>query len=179
MKPPPHPTPPPAPKNIPAEVVAAQRAIIGTLAACERRFAEVYAQYANAFPGTRDFWTCLSNEEIGHAAMLESMKRFLDAGDYFTNIGALAKGAESAIKDLDLEISMVKNGFVTEPEAFNHAMGFESRLVDGHFYEVVNCGANEFQHMASVLRKGAELHRDKIRDRMVGRRAELRDAWKG
>jgi hypothetical protein len=153
-------------KTVSQKVVAAQRAILDKLAACELKFAEVYAAYSNTFPATSDFWLALNKEELDHAAMLEAMKRFLDAGHYFRNIGVLAKGVESMIAELDREVSMAKQGFLTEPQALNHAMECESRLIDGHFYDIVNCGAPEFQHMATVLRKGAELHRNRIRGRM-------------
>jgi hypothetical protein len=161
------------------KVVAAQCAILDKLAACELKFAEVYAAYSNLFPATGDFWASLSKEESGHADMLESVKRFLNAGHYFINIGTLAKGVESVMKELDHEVSMAKHGYITEPQAFNHAIGFESRLIDGHFYDIVKCGAPEFLHMAGVLRKGCEFHRVKIRERMLARKAELGHSWTG
>jgi hypothetical protein len=161
------------------EVVAAQRAIVDKLAACERRVSDVYAAFAKSFPGTCDFWLALSKEEQDHAAILQSMKRFLDAGHYFAKIGLLTKGVDAMMRDLDLDITMAKGGTLSEPEAFKHAVDHESRLIDGHFYDIVECGAPEFHHMASVLRKSCEFHRARIRDRMLERKSELGASWIG
>lgn len=172
------PSPAPEPvRSVSQDVVAAQSAILDKLLACERKVSDVYAAYANLFPTTDNFWLTLSKEESTHAEMLESMKRFLRAGHYFLNIGLLAKGIESVTKELEREVTMAKRGYISEPQAFNHAIGFESRLIDGHFYDIVQCGAPEFHHMATVLKKGCEFHRDKIRDRMLARKAELGSSW--
>lgn len=159
-----------------AGIITAQKAIVDSLAACERAYAALYAEYAKAFPATRDFWTSLSREETNHAALLESMKRFLNHGQYFTNIGSLAKGVDSTIAEVEAEIAMSRRGSVSEEEAFNHAIGFESRLLDGHFFEFVQSGSSEFTRMASVLRKGDEIHRVRIRDRMLQNRSSPPDA---
>lgn len=165
--------------GVATDVVAAQHAIIDRLGACERMFADVYAAYAKTFPGSRDFWSALSREEVVHAGILESMKRFLDAGAHFTNIGAAVKGVEETINELTSEVSMTMEGRVSEVNAFRHAIGFESRLVDGHFFESVKCASPEYQRMAASLVKADELHRTRIRDRMLRRQDDERKTAPG
>lgn len=162
-------------KALSATVAAAQYALLENLIACELRFADLYAACADAFPNLAGFWASLSKEESEHASMLETMKRFIHAGHYFTNIGTLAKGADSVLKDLDHVIRGIQEGRFAEAQAFEHAILFESRLVDGHFYDVVKCGAPEFLHMASFLRRGAEQHRMKVHEHMTARRRRVQE----
>lgn len=150
------------------KVKQSQAAIIDSLAECEMLMSELYRAYAAALPEGQATWNGLAKEEEQHAAVLTSLKKILEGGSLFRELGRFNEDKVTPVKKmLRTAIDAARSGRITEREARTTAVAVETSLLDSHFYDTVTSDSPEYCKVAQAMISGTKQHLERLRNKLM------------
>jgi hypothetical protein len=160
------------------QVIAAQRKILGALAAWESRIGELYDIYAKLYPLNRRLWQALAAEERQHAALLLTLNQELDAGHLFWDIGKFGEDAIAPYRDfVDDAIEKVLSNSLSDSEIMETALAIEGSLLEARFYVEVTSDSPRFVHIAKALVNATDHHIGRLKTVIQDHAGD--NNWKG
>ncbi len=130
----------------------------------EIAISQLYGAYADQFSEYEDFWRDLSEEEINHAASLESLSRKVKAGDECVTMGTFSFASiEASIERMSKLIAQVEDADVTLIDALAHAVRIEEGMIENRYFEVFEGDSEEAIEVLNTLADDSRRHAAEIR----------------
>jgi len=136
-----------------------QLEIVNALEEWELAAARLYERYEECLPEMAPFWQAIAKEEHRHASMVHVLRKELDKGHIFYEIGRFG------VEDIQDRVDAVETlreaadpDSLTPQQALAYALAVESSLWASRFYEVVRSDDPSFKHIAEVFTKEIKDH---------------------
>jgi hypothetical protein len=146
-----------------SEIILSQKKILDSLIDWENHISELYTLYSGQSPNAA-LWRSMAKEEKAHAALLGTLKSYLDKGQLFWNLGHFT---EDMIRKntafIDEAMRKAKEKFLGEEDLVNVALQIENSLLEAEFYTAVKSESKEFAYVAAALSKATETHIQKLK----------------
>jgi len=147
------------------EIARSQGGILESLAEIEDLAAAVYQVFGQQLPTEKGFWDGLAREEQGHGRLLRGLKRILERGHLFQDIGRFSPAELNKAKNVLREAMDTADGQgVGRRDALNAALAIEACFIEAGFFRTVSSDAPEFGLVCTQLLAHSRTHLQRICD---------------
>ncbi|MBN1793449.1 MAG: hypothetical protein JW844_00625 [Candidatus Omnitrophica bacterium] len=145
-----------------------QKFAIDAYIAIEEYIARLYKVYADKYPEHREFWSALSEEEIGHAQLLRIFFKKVEEGLALFNERRFRVDAMKTLWDyISGLIADAKEQKMRPAAAFYMALDLENSLLEKDMYRVFEVDSIELKKVLQALHTSTGEHRDRIREKWL------------
>jgi hypothetical protein len=149
------------------QVRRAETRIVDDLTRCEDSIAELYKTYGQMMPHMNDFWVRLSRGEEARARLLTAVRRLLDKGHLFYNIGKFdSAGIQTLYAYVNHVLAAAKKATPSDANAVCAALSIQVALAEVHFSNVFHSDVPPLNYIAGALSKNIQSQKGAIESRM-------------
>ncbi len=145
-----------------------QSKIIVLLTRQELLVAEIYRFFAGLFPGAREFWNTVAEEELEHAGWLEYLyKRAQNDTVRFHEGRIKSYTVETFVRYLEENLARMKEKAPSLQQAFSLAVNIEKSLLVKNAFDHFESADRELHALLLDLRDKLTDHRERIEQMSV------------
>ena len=137
-----------------------QRNAVHNLAEIERTISRLYRLFAEKFPGCKQFWTKLANDENEHANWVVMLKGQVEIGSAVMDQQRFKIDMTMTSLDyVEQKLKQAERPNMDLAQAFRIALDIEQLLIESEYYRAYDTDKEDLKQILDDLQKANERHR--------------------